>query len=509
MNPLNPVEFRRQGHMVIDFLADYYENIEKYPVRSHVKPGYLFQSSPDCAPMYPEPIEAILKDVQKDIIPGITHWQSPNFFAYFASSANTASFLGEMLLNGFNVVGFNWASSPAATELEILVMEWLLKLLQLPQSFSTSSDHGGGVLLGTTCEAFVCTLLAAKEKTLDQIGRENTEKLAVYCSDQTHFSFQKSAKIIGIKPENVRQVVTNRTTNFELSPESLDEMIKRDLEDGLIPIYLCATVGTTSTTAVDPLGSLCEVASKYNMWVHVDAAYAGSACICPEFRHFLDGVEGASSFSFNAHKWLLPNLACCCLWVKDKSSFTKPLSTTSELIANKTTESGKVVDYKDWQISLARRFQALKLWMVLRSYGTIALREYIRKHVKMAKDFEGLVNMDSRFEIMAPRYFSMVCFRVSPYAISQHHDNDHEANEFNQMLLELVNATGRVYMTHSVVGGVYVIRFAVGATLTEDRHVKMAWELVQGQATSLLGTPTPNSASNVQSSKQIEGSIST
>ncbi|KAL7605183.1 hypothetical protein Lser_V15G19350 [Lactuca serriola] len=482
MNPLNPVEFRRQGHMVIDFLADYYENIEKYPVRSQVKPGYLFQSSPDCAPMYPEPIEAILKDVQKDIIPGITHWQSPNFFAYFASSANTASFLGEMLLNGFNVVGFNWASSPAATELEILVMEWLLKLLQLPQSFSTSSD---------------------------QIGRENTEKLAVYCSDQTHFSFQKSAKIIGIKPENVRQVVTNRTTNFELSPESLDEMIKRDLEDGLIPIYLCATVGTTSTTAVDPLGSLCEVASKYNMWVHVDAAYAGSACICPEFRHFLDGVEGASSFSFNAHKWLLTNLACCCLWVKDKSSFTKPLSTTSELIANKTTESGKVVDYKDWQISLARRFQALKLWMVLRSYGTIALREYIRKHVKMAKDFEGLVNMDSRFEIMAPRYFSMVCFRVSPYAISQHHDNDHEANEFNQMLLELVNATGRVYMTHSVVGGVYVIRFAVGATLTEDRHVKMAWELVQGQATSLLGTPTPNSASNVQSSKQIEGSIST
>ncbi|KAL7603308.1 hypothetical protein Lser_V15G19346 [Lactuca serriola] len=491
MNPLNPIEFRRQCHMVTDFVVDYYQNIEKYPVRSQVKPGYLLESSPDCAPMYPESIEDILKDVQKDIIPGITHWQSPNFFAYFPASLNTASFLGEMLLNGFSVVGFNWESSPAATELEIIVMEWLLKLLQLPQSFSTSSNNagGGGVLLGSTCEAFICTILAAKEKTLDQIGRDNTENLAVYCSDQTHFSFHKSAKVVGIKPENVRQVLTTRSTNFELSPESLDEMIKRDLEDGLIPIYLCATVGTTSTTAVDPLGPLCEVASKYNMWVHVDAAYAGSACICPEFRHFLDGVEGASSFSFNAHKWLLTNLACCCLWVKDKASFTKPLSTTSELMANESTESGKVVDYKDWQISLARRFQALKLWMVLRSYGTTALREYIRKHVKMAKDFEGLVNMDARFEIMAPRYFSMVCFRVSPYAISQHHDNDHKANELNQMLLESVNATGRVYMTHSVVGGVYIIRFSVGAGLTEDRHVNMAWELVQGEATSLLGEP--------------------
>ncbi|KAI3499821.1 hypothetical protein L1887_35633 [Cichorium endivia] len=493
MKPLDPVEFRRQGHMVIDFLADYYQNIEKYPVLSQVKPGYLLESLPDCAPTYPESVEAILKDVQKDIIPGITHWQSPNFFAYFACSP-TSSFLGEMLLNGFNVVGFNWVSSPAATELEIVVMEWLSKLLQLPQTFSSSSDGGGGgVLLGTTCEALVWTMLAAKEKILDQIGRENTYKLAVYCSDQTHFCFQKAAKIIGIQPENVRKVLTTRSTNFQLSPKSLDEMIKRDLEVGLIPIYLCATVGTTSTTAVDPLATLCEVTSKYNMWVHVDAAYAGTACLCPEFRHFLDGVEGASSFSFNAHKWLLTNLACCCLWVRDKSLFTKPLSTSSEMLVDKETESGKAVGYKEWQISLSRRFQALKLWMALRSYGVTGLRERIRKHVKMAKDFEGFVNMDTRFEIMAPRYFSLVCFRVSPYAIGKHLDNDHEANEFNQKLLESVNATGRAYMTNSVVGGVYIIRFVVGVALTEDRHVEMAWKLVQSKATSLLGTSTSDS----------------
>ncbi|KAL7593375.1 hypothetical protein Lser_V15G32666 [Lactuca serriola] len=495
MNPLDHEEFRRQGHMVIDFLADYYKNINNYPVRSQVNPGYLAERLPECAPLLPESIESILKDVDKDIIPGLTHWQSPNFFAYFASSTSTASFLGEMLINGFNVVGFNWLSSPAATELEIVVMEWLSKLLQLPQSFSFSGN-GGGVLLGTTCEAIICTMLAAREKMLDQIGRENTEKLVVYCSDQTHVCLEKAAKIVGINPENVRKVLTTKSTNYKLSPQRLEESIKRDVEAGLIPLYLCATVGTTSTATVDPLGPLCELSSKYNMWVHVDAAYAGSACICPEFRHFLDGVEGASSFSFNAHKWLLTNLACCCLWVKDNSALTKPLSTNSEYLKNKATESGQVVDFKDWQITLTRRFQALKLWMVLRSYGVTGLRQFLRNHVKMAKDFEMMVTMDTRFEIVVPRYFSMVCFRVSPHVINRHHGNDHEANEFNSKLLESVNATGIIYMTHSMVEGVFIIRFSVGATLTEDRHIKMAWELVQDQATSLLGTLTQKADSN-------------
>ncbi|XP_071741419.1 tyrosine decarboxylase-like [Rutidosis leptorrhynchoides] len=482
MNPLDPVEFRRQGHMMIDFLADYYENIQNYPVRSQVKPGYLLDTLPECAPLNPEPIETILNDVSNNIIPGITHWQSPNFFAHFPISASTAGFLGEMLLNGFNVVGFNWISSPAATELEIGVMDWLSKLLQLPKSFSFSS-RGGGVIHNTTCEAFICTLLAAKEK----IGKgNNSDKLVVYCSDQTHFSLLKATKIIGIKPENVRKILTTKSTNFQLLPQALDEVVKRDIEAGMIPMYLCATVGTTSTTAVDPLGPLCEVSSMYNMWVHVDAAYSGSACICPEFRHFLDGVEGASSFSFNAHKWLFTNLSCCCLWVKDRDAFTKPLTTDAEYLKNKATDSKGVVDYKDWQLQLTRRFLSLKLWLVIRSYGVNGLREMIRKHVKMAKEFERVMSMDKRFEIMVPRYFSMVCFRVSPYVIGQRYDTDDEANEFNKKLLERVNASGRVYMTHFVVGGVYGIRFAVGATLTEDKHIQMAWELVQDQTTSLL-----------------------
>ncbi|GJT41370.1 tyrosine decarboxylase 1-like protein [Tanacetum coccineum] len=419
------------SHMIIDFLADYFQNIENYPVRSQVNPGYLLESLPDHAPMQPESIETILKDVHRNIIPGITHWQSPNFFAHFASSGSTASF--------------------------IVVMEWLSKLLQLPKSFSFSSDSGGGVLHSTTCEAFVCTLLAAKEKILDQIGRDYAEKLVVYCSDQTHFSFQKSVKIVGINPKNIRHVLTSKSTNFQLSPQSLDEMIKRDVEVGLVPMYLCATVGTTSTTAVDPLGPLTEVASAYNMWVHVDAAYAGSACICPEFRHFLNGIEGASSFSFNAHIWLLTNLACCCLWVKDKYVLTKPLTTNSEYLKNKATDSGHVVDYKDADI-ITRVKPRSKLWMLLRSYGaTDTSMWFVSEFVPIGKKY----------------------------------DYDPEANEFNEKLLESVNATGCAYMTHSVVGGVYFIRFAVGATLTEDRHVAMAWELVKNQATSMLYTPTP------------------
>ncbi|KAK3025984.1 hypothetical protein RJ639_041675 [Escallonia herrerae] len=483
LNPLDHEEFRRQGHMMIDFIADYFQNIEIYPVRSQVKPGYLRERLPESAPLNPEPIETILKDVQKDIIPGITHWQSPNFFAYFQSNGSIANFLGEMLCTGFNTVGFNWIASPAATELESIVMDWLGKMLKLPSSFLFSGG-GGGVIHASTCEAFLCTLTAIREKKLSIIGRENLDKLVVYCSDQTHFSLKKSVQIAGISPENFRPIVTAKSNSFQLCPESLRLAIILDLEAGLVPLYLCCTVGTTSSTAVDPLGPLCDVAQEYGIWVHVDAAYAGGACICPEFRHFLDGVEGANSFSFNAHKWFLTTLDCCCLWVKDPSALTNALSTNPEILNNQATESKQVVDYKDWQMALSRRFRALKLWLVLRSYGVARLRDFIRGHVKMAKHFEWLLAGDKRFEVVFPRNFAMVCFRVSPSVIP----NDEDVNEFNRNLLESINASGGAYMVHAVVGGVYVIRLAVGATLTEYRHVNNAFKLVQDHANALLCT---------------------
>ncbi|XP_062096883.1 tyrosine decarboxylase-like [Humulus lupulus] len=504
-NPMDPEEFRRQGHMMIDFIADYYKNIEKYPVLSQVEPGYLKKRLPKSAPYYPESIETILSDVKDHIVPGITHWQSPNYYAYFPSSGSIAGFLGEMLATGFNVVGFNWMSSPAATELESIVMDWLGEMLRLPKSF-LFSGNGGGVLQGTTCEAILCTLVAARDRTLNKIGKENIGKLSVYCSDQTHCAFKKAAQIAGINMNNFRIIPTTLASSFSMSPEVLRKTIVADVEAGLVPIFLLATIGTTSTTAVDPLGPLCNVAKDYGMWVHVDAAYAGSICICPEFRHFIDGVEGANSFSFNAHKWFFTTLDCCCLWVKDPSALTKSLTTDPEYLKNKATESKQVVDYKDWQIALSRRFRSLKLWMVLRSYGIEKLRGFLRSHVKMAKMFEGNVVADDRFEIVVPRYFANVCFRISPSAISTksvlseingtRRSNGGAAekvltvNEINAKLMDSINGTGRIYLTHSVVDGIYLLRFAVGASLTEESHVVTAWKVVKEHADAILSRYT-------------------
>lgn len=586
MTPLNHQEFRRQGHMIIDMLADYYRDIEKYPVRSQVEPGYLRQLIPQDAPDYPEPIETILQDVQRDIVPGLTHWQSPNYFAYFPSSGSIAGFLGEMLSTGFNVVGFNWMASPAATELESIVMDWLGRMLRLPESF-LFSGNGGGVIHGTTCEAILCTLVAARDQMLDRVGRDNILRLVVYASDQTHCALQKAAQVAGIHPDNVRVLQTTKLAAFALSPHSLRSAIISDKEAGMIPLFLCATVGTTSSTAVDPVEALCDVAKDYGIWVHVDAAYAGSACICPEFRHFINGLEGATSFSLNAHKWFFTNLDCCCLWTKDPSALVKALSTNPEYLRNGATNSKRVVDYKDWQIALSRRFRAMKLWLVLRSYGVSNLRSFIRRHIEMAKHFEQLIATDKRFEVVVPRNFSTVCFRVSPSAIPKrfyqnsnghaghdqnlgyqngngsarydqnvsyqngtdgarcgqnhsyqsinggarydqnvshqngnggakrdqdlsyqngnaNHDQtllhqnggandkklqDNEiVNALNSKLLESLNGSGRVFMTHAIVGGVYIIRFAVGASLTEERHVNMAWEVIQQYADAILST---------------------
>lgn len=406
-----------------------------------------------------------------------------------------------MLSTGFNVVGFNWVSSPAATELETIVMDWLGQILMLPKTFLFSGNIGGGVLLGTTCEAILCTLVAARDKMLSQVGRENIGKLVVYGSDQTHSSLQKAAQIAGIHPKNFRAIKTKRSSSFTLSPDSLLSTILLDVKNGLIPCFLCATMGTTATTAIDPLGPLCNVAKNYGIWVHVDAAYAGAACICPEFRYCLDGVEDANSFSFNAHKWFLTNLTCCCLWVKDHTALTKPLSTDPPFLRNKASESKQVIDYKDWQITLSRKFNALKLWLVLRSYGVDNLRNFLRNHVEMAKTFEGLVRLDKRFEIVAPRNFSLVCFRISPSAIANGlsngikadpggkliNDEHYWVNGVNRKLLDSINSSGSIYMTHAEVEGAFVLRCAIGATLTEEHHVIMAWKLVQEHANSLLG----------------------
>ncbi|XP_049413741.1 tryptophan decarboxylase TDC1-like isoform X2 [Solanum stenotomum] len=480
-NPLDPEVFRTQAHQMVDFIADYYKNIETYPVLSQVEPGYLRTQLPENAPYCPESFDSIMKDVQNHIVPGMTHWLSPNFFAYFPATVSSAAFIGEMLCNCFNSVGFNWLASPAMTELEMIVMDWLANMLKLPKTFMFSGT-GGGVLQSTTSEAILCTLIAARDRKLDNIGADNIGKLIVYGSDQTHSTYTKACKVAGILPCNIRAVQTSIESDFALSPVVLRGIIEADVAAGLVPLFLCATVGTTSTTAVDPLSQLGQLAEEFDIWFHVDAAYGGSACICPEFRRYLDGIERANSLSLSPHKWLLSYLDCCCMWVREPNVLVKALSTNPEYLRNKRSEYDSVVDYKDWQIGTGRKFKSLRLWLVMRSYGVANLQSHIRSDVRMAKMFEGFVRSDPRFEVVVPRRFSLVCFRFNP-------NKEHELVyiEFlNKKLLDSVNSTGLVYMTHTIVGGIYMLRFAVGATLTEDRHVISAWKLIKESAEVLL-----------------------
>ncbi|CAK7350682.1 unnamed protein product [Dovyalis caffra] len=308
---------------------------------------------------------------------------------------------------------------------------------------------------------------------------------------------KKQHKLQESSKKNFRPIETTESTSFALYLDSLRLAIFLDIEAGLVPLFLCATIGTTATTAVDPLRLLCDVANRYGLWVDVDAAYAGNACICPEFQHFLDGLEGAHSFSLNAHKWFFTPLDCCCLWLKDPKALPKSLTTNPEFLM--TSNSEQVVEYKDWQITLSLRFRSMKLWLVLRSYGVDNLRSFLRSHVKMAQIFEELVVSDKRFEFVVPRNFAMVCFRALPLAMGNkvydngmaqkitydQHDQERN-NQLNQELLKSINASGHVYMTHAVVGGLYIIRFAVGATLTEDRHVFTAWKVVQEHLDAII-----------------------
>ncbi|XP_010271797.1 PREDICTED: tyrosine decarboxylase 1-like [Nelumbo nucifera] len=481
-NPLDINTFTQESQMVLNFISDYYKNVENFPVQSQVEPGYLWKNSPNTPPNSPESLETILDDIRSSIIPGLTHWQSPNFFAFFQANASTAGFLGEMLCTGFNVVGFNWITSPAATELERVVMDWMGKLLNLPSPF-LFSGNGGGVLHGSTCESIVCTLAAARDALLKEVGGDKITKLVVYGSDQTHFSLQKASKLVGIPPSNFRALATTASTGFGLCAHDVRKAMQEDVASGLIPLFLCATVGTTGCGAVDPIESLGHVAREYGVWFHVDAAYAGSACICPEYRHYLDGVEHADSISMNPHKWFLTNMDCCCLWVKNPRSLVDSLSTDPEILRNEATESMGVVDYKDWQIALSRRFRAMKLWVVIRRYGVANLMAHIRSDISLAKRFEALVKTDSRFEVVVPRRFALVCFRLKP---PRKGEDDDDGSKLNRKLLGAINSSGRAYMSHSVVGGTYTIRCAIGTTLTSQQHVEAAWKLIQEKADHFL-----------------------
>lgn len=467
-----PEEFRAHGHAVIDWIADYYKTIESFPVLSRARPGEIRASLPETPPSQGESFETILGDVEKFILPGITHWQSPNFFAFFPSNTSGPSILGDLLSSGLGVQGMLWATSPACTELETHVLDWLVSMLGLPEKF-LSSNSGGGVIQDTASSASLCALLAARERATSfaSNSRGCDGKLVAYTSSQAHSSIEKNVQIAGIGRDNLRLIDVD--AKFAMRPDVLSEQINRDRATGLTPFFVCATVGTTSSNAMDPVSEIGRICRKQNLWLHVDAAMSGTAALCPKFRAIHDGVEFADSYCFNPHKWMFTNFDCDCFYVADRKALIQTLTVLPEYLRNQASESGAVFDYRDWQIPLGRRFRALKLWFVIRHYGIEGLQYHIRQHVELAQEFAQWVREDNRFELAAPVPLNLVCFR--------HIGGD----GVNQKLLHRLNESGNLYLTHTRLNDRMTLRFCIGQTNTARRHVMRAWKRIQEEAAAI------------------------
>jgi aromatic-L-amino-acid/L-tryptophan decarboxylase len=466
---MTPDEFRRHGHAVVDWIADYFSRVESFPVLSQVRPGEIRASLPADPPAKGESFDAILGDVEKLILPGVTHWQSPNFFAYFPCNASGPGILGDLLSSGLGVQGMLWSTSPACTELETHVLDWLVRMLGLPEKF-LSSSAGGGVIQDTASSAALCALLAGRERATHHISNKKgcDGRLVAYASTQTHSSLQKAAMIAGIGVDNLRLIEVDG--DFAMRPDALSRQIDADKLAGLTPCFVCATVGTTSSNGMDPVAKIGEICRRHNLWLHVDAAMSGTAALCPEFRHFQNGVEIADSYNFNPHKWMFTNFDCSCFWVADRKALVQTLSILPEYLRNQATESGAVIDYRDWHIQLGRRFRSLKLWFVIRHYGLEGLQYHIREHVKLAQQFADWVRKDDRFELAAPVPLNLVCFR-------------HKAgDDANQAIMDRLNRSGDLFLTHTKLNGKLTLRLCVGQTNTQARHVENAWRRIGEEA---------------------------
>jgi aromatic-L-amino-acid decarboxylase len=472
---MTPEEFRRHGHAVVDWIADYQARVESFPVLSQVKPGEIRASLPADPPTRGEPFDVLLKDMDRLILPGVTHWQSPNFFAYFPCNASAPGILGDLLSSGLGVQGMLWSTSPACTELETHVMDWLVSMLGLPEKFR-SSNTGGGVIQDTASSAALSALLAARERATHYASNKKgcEGKLIAYVSTQTHSSLEKAAMIAGIGVENLRQIEVDE--NFSMRPEELARQVEADRRAGLNPFFVCATVGTTSSHAMDPIGAICKVCGEQKLWLHVDAAMAGTAMLCPEFRYLQDGVEFADSYNFNPHKWMFTNFDCSCFWVADRKALIQALSILPEYLRNQATESGAVIDYRDWHIQLGRRFRSLKLWFVIRHYGVEGLQHHIREHVNLAQQFAEWVREDDCFELGAPAPLNLICFRHKG------------GNAANQAIMDRLNRSGDLFLTHTKLNGKLTLRMSVGQTHTQARHVEKAWKRIREEASAVTGT---------------------
>ena len=465
-------EFRAELAQLGEWIAGYYARLPSLPVLSRAEPGEVRAALPPAAPELPEPFEALLADLDRVIVPALTHWQSPRFFAYFPANASAPSMLADLLSAALGVQGMLWLTSPACTELETHVLDWLADACGLPAAF-LSRNSGGGVLQDSASSAVLCALLAARERATHGGSNEDGYRggLVVYGSTQAHSSLDKAVMIAGIGRRHLRKVAVD--AEYAMDPADLARQIAADRAAGLTPAFVCATVGTTSSLACDPLPAIGRLCRQEGLWLHVDAAMAGSAALVPALRAPFAGLEYADSYCFNPHKWLLTNFDCSAFWVARRADLVNALAITPAYLQNDATGSGAVIDYRDWQIPLGRRFRALKLWFVLRRYGLAGLRAMVAHHVELAAAFAARVAADARFELVAPVRLNLVCFRFRG------------SDAANQQLQRQLNASGRLFISHTVLAGQHVLRFCVGQGATRADHVEAAWADIAAQAAML------------------------
>jgi len=464
---MNSEEFRQHAHELVDWMADYLDEVENYPVKSQAKPGEVRSKLPEHPPKEGEPFDRIFRDFENIILPGMSHWQHPKFFGYFPANSSRISVLAEMLTATLGAQCMSWVTSPAATELEESVMEWLKEMIGLPNSFT-------GVIQDTASTATICALLTAREKhsefSVNRKGMHSQRKYIVYCSTEGHSSIEKAVKVIGLGSENLRKIPVDDT--YAIATGRLHNQIDEDIEKGYIPLAVVAALGTTGSTAIDSLKKLGDITEKYSLWLHVDAAYAGTALLLPEYRWMIEGIKHVDSFVFNPHKWMFTNFDCSAYFVKDPDALIRTFEILPEYL--KSNDDQKVKNYRDWGLQLGRRFRALKLWFVIRNFGVEGLQAKIRNHIMMAQELARTIDNSTEFELMAPVPLNVICFRYRPPDI----DDTETINAVNEELLNHLNASGKLFVTHTRLNGLYVIRLVIGQTEVEERHVNDAWEVI-------------------------------
>lgn len=483
-NPVNPYldgeSLEQHAALACKLIRRYWASLTERRVQPDTKPGDVYRSMPDSPPeigLGGESFEESLRIIERDFIPALTHWQSPRFFAFFPANISTPAIVGELLSAGLGVQGMLWSTSPACTEVEMRVTDWLGSMIGLPDTFLSPSQNGGGVIQGTASEAVLAMLHAARYRARKH-ALNKKPSLTAYASTQAHSSFIKAAMIAGFAEhpedfESVRLIATD--SRYRIDAGSLKSTMLADIAHGRTPSFVCATLGTTSCGASDDLRAIadacdaCEHATGIRPWVHVDAAWLGSAFIIPALREPMQGIERADSFAFNPHKWMLTNFDCDCLFTRDRRSLTDSMSVTPEYLRNAASESGEVTDYRDWHIPLGRRFRALKLWLVIRHFGVRGLQEYIQHHIELAREFDASVRGDPRFEIACPTSASLVCFALK------------SGDAATRELMTRINTRGIIALTQTALPAIgtsgkrVVIRFNVGSSLTRLDDVRTAW----------------------------------